>query len=490
MNEDLIVGRYQQRAGYRLADIAEMAIPVYSLNVQVLTLAHKRLPPIEEFLLRCLSLNISTVEEISQYLGLTREVLKPAFANLAQTENIALTAHQGLQAWSLTKKGQTTLQAAEIIAPEERTFSIHFDAVLRKPKLYKFQKLMKYRELKEDGLMEVEIFPPKRPQLAELSPGDIERVLKTIPGLTEQRRDVLAVRSIENIKKGFIRGVGLFFKGASNHDSQIAFVIDGLLSTPHELAFAGTEGFKRLVSRIATDPDEAAELSAVRNSLAVDLSQQNEVRELETSTTQAEIQLAERSEALRVAEDENQKANLIEQLQKAEEELATLRMEARKIPIKDIYVKDHPPLLQNALSTAEKRLLIISPWIRAKVVNADFLRKLEALLRKSVSVFIGYGTSAEKDKTENLFAADQLAIDKLRSLAQKYPAFNFTRLGNTHAKVLIKDSEFMAVTSFNWLSFQGDPDKTFRDEQGTLVQLPEHVENKFKELVQRFNPTP
>jgi hypothetical protein len=62
--------------------------------------------------------------------------------------------------------------------------------------------------------------------------------LKTVPGLTDQRRDVLAVRSIENIKKGFIRAVGLFFKGSKESDPQLAFVIDGMLSTPHELAFA------------------------------------------------------------------------------------------------------------------------------------------------------------------------------------------------------------------------------------------------------------
>jgi hypothetical protein len=42
------------------------------------------------------------------------------------------------------------------------------------------------------------------------------------------------------------------------------------------------------------------------------------------------------------------------------------------------------------------------------------------------------------------------------------------------------------VTSFNWLSFRGDPDKTFRDEQGTLIQQAEHVDNKFNELVKRF----
>lgn len=487
MNEDLIIKRYQERAGYRLADVAEIGIPVYSLNVRVLTLAHKRLPPVEEFLLRSLSLKLCTVDEISQYLGLPREVLKPAFANLAQTENIALTAQQGLQSWTLTKKGQTTLVASEIIAPEERTFQIHFDAVIRKPTLYKYQKLTKYRELKEDGLIEIEVFPPKRPQLNDISPGDIERVLKTVPGLTDQRRDVLAVRSLENIKKGFVRGVGLFFKGSKQGDSQLAFVIDGMLSTPHELAFAGSEGFKRLVDHIAEDPDERAEVSTAKEIVSLQVSQLDEAHKVDTSTAHAEAQIAEQTEALRVTENEKERVVLLERLKDAQDELERLRSEAKRIPVRDIYVKDHPPLLQDALITTQKRLLIISPWIRAKVVNHDFLKKVETLLQKSVSIFIGFGTSEEKDKTDNMFPNDQLSLEKLRQLADKFPAFHLKRLGNTHAKVLLKDSEFVAVTSFNWLSFRGDPDKTFRDEQGTLIQQPEHVDKKFNELVKRFD---
>ena len=29
--------------------------------------------------------------------------------------------------------------------------------------------------------------------------------------------------------------------------------------------------------------------------------------------------------------------------------------------------------------------------------------------------------------------------------------YTFVRIGNTHAKILIKDHEFAAITSFNWL---------------------------------------
>jgi hypothetical protein len=48
--------------------------------------------------------------------------------------------------------------------------------------------------------------------------------------------------------------------------------------------------------------------------------------------------------------------------------------------------------------------------------------------------------------------------------------------GDTHAKVLIKDSDFSVVSSFNWLSFKGDPSRTFRDEQDLKVQDANFIE--------------
>jgi phosphatidylserine/phosphatidylglycerophosphate/cardiolipin synthase-like enzyme len=129
--------------------------------------------------------------------------------------------------------------------------------------------------------------------------------------------------------------------------------------------------------------------------------------------------------------------------------------------------------------------MIISPWIRAKVVNHEFLKRLEELLHRQVAVYIGYGMSDEE--THDLFPKDRAARGALHQLARKYGNCCFVRLGNTHAKVLIKDSDFAVVTSFNWLSFKGDPDRTFRDEQGILLQEPELVDQKFNELVVRFD---
>jgi hypothetical protein len=68
----------------------------------------------------------------------------------------------------------------------------------------------------------------------------------------------------------------------------------------------------------------------------------------------------------------------------------------------------------------------------------------------------------------------------------RYETFWISRLGDTHAKVLVSDRKYAIVTSFNWLSFRGDPNRTFRDEQGTMVRIPELIDQKFDYLLSRL----
>lgn len=60
------------------------------------------------------------------------------------------------------------------------------------------------------------------------------------------------------------------------------------------------------------------------------------------------------------------------------------------------------------------------------------------------------------------------------------------KLGDTHAKVLISDSSWAIVTSFNWLSFKGSRKLEFRDERGMYVGLPDKVDELFNEYSIRF----
>lgn len=484
LNTDQIIARYKQRSGFRLADYAEVGLPIYTLNVQALTLAHKRLPPIEEFILRCLAFNISSTEEMKRFLGLEEEVIKFGLINLAQTESIALTASRGTQAWVLTSKGRTTLSAAELVSPEQRSFPIHFDALTRKPTLYRFQKPLKHKDLTNDGLKEIEQIPPRRPQPNEISPLGIEKILKTMPGISDQRRDVLAIRSLENIKKAYIRALALFFRSNDGNETQMAFVIDGKLSQDHEMAFAGSEGFRRLIEVSTLDPQEKQELESAKAGAQGWTPPAELAERLQVSTEKAEVQLAMAAQELEAAEGEKERQELQARLLAAEDEVIQLRQESKRLEVRNLYVADHRPLLEDALKNAKFRLMIVSPWIRAKVVDADFIFNLERLLSNGVSVYIGYGI--KERPTENAPVQDEAAVIRLTEMSAKFPNLSFKRLGNTHAKVLIKDRDFAAITSFNWLSFAGDPNRTFRDEQGILLRRPELVEQKFSELEPRF----
>ena len=82
--------------------------------------------------------------------------------------------------------------------------------------------------------------------------------------------------------------------------------------------------------------------------------------------------------------------------------------------------------------------------------------------------------------------SDKSALEALQRLMLRYETFWISRLGDTHAKVLVSDRKYAIVTSFNWLSFRGDPNRTFRDEQGTMVRIPELIDQKFDYLLSRL----
>lgn len=143
-------------------------------------------------------------------------------------------------------------------------------------------------------------------------------------------------------------------------------------------------------------------------------------------------------------------------------------------------------LLRKALTGSKDRLLIISPWITHKVIDNMFVQSLEALLRNGVDVTIGYGLADEEgirgtDKAKQKPAITNQAEKELLGIQNRFENFKLVFLGNTHRKLLVSDNKFAVVTSFNWLSFRGDPTKKARDELGFLVTEPDDVDGIFQD---------
>ena len=74
----------------------------------------------------------------------------------------------------------------------------------------------------------------------------------------------------------------------------------------------------------------------------------------------------------------------------------------------------------------------------------------------------------------NLADSKRLEKSRVRTFPRKSP------------KVLISDRQFIVTTSFNWLSFRGDPNRTFRDEQGMFVGVRDVIDKRFDHLAPRF----
>jgi len=265
---------------------------------------------------------------------------------------------------------------------------------------------------------------------------------------------------------------------------QVAFAIDGRLSPEHEQAFARANGVNKL--RILENLKHSEFKTLAEDILGREFVAQaplSEVENIKEKVTSVRATIETTHQSLEQTQTDDEKRELEQQLQAANQEIEQLQAQLNTVPIRWLEVYEHRPLLEQALRDSQERLLIISPWIRANATNKWLIQQLEKLLKRGVKVFIGYGLGEDDDQKTR----DKKAENAIKKLEQQYDNFCLKRLGDTHAKILISDSNFAVVTSFNWLSFKGDPKRTFRDERGTLVSDSQKIKELFDNEMERFS---
>jgi hypothetical protein len=485
--------RYNNRAGFDLVDCKAVGLPVYKLTFQALTQLRKPIPPIEEYVLKSIDAGLASEEDIGAFLGIEELIIKDAMINLRMSENIDLIAPDDsrIQVWKLTKKGVITLRDAKVIVPEERTFDINFDGLLRYPCWYgRFESyLLKPKDLRIKEIIEIEAFPNKPPELSDIKIKDVDAIIRQIEGANKakfkEERDLLALKALESRQRLFQPALALIYKAKDSDDVQVAFVIDDVISNEHEAAFARSNGVKklRIVETLKeSSPKKLAEEVLGHNFVAKAPLKEIEAIKEEVYTAQAKIeaQIKITQNSLEQTENEEEKIRLEQQLQSTQQQIEQLQTQLNfllnSVPMRWLEMYEHRPLLEEALRDTKDRLMIISPWIRGSAVNKQFLVDFENLLKRGVRVYIGYGLGEEDN--DKKFPVDIEAEKRIQQLASQYKNnFQLQRLGDTHAKILISDTKFAVTTSFNWLSFRGASDRTFRDERGTLVSDSQNLLN-------------
>jgi hypothetical protein len=453
--DSLLVQRFgHQRPGLDLTAIEDAALPVTVVGVDVLAQERKGLPLLDEFVLRLADVGLTSTDELASFLGLDRPVVESNVADQIISNNLS---HAGSRPTvALTSQGKRVVQDLEAVKPVQCQLPIVFDRLTWSATDYPRSELVTKQVARESGMVLLPAARSSRISQEDITAPAINGLFSR-RGSDKQQLEVLTVRKVHPNTHRFLPVKLLIYGDSERGEVQLAVSVDGDLSQPHELALGKLGGAESMGIQVSAPPERpllAEDLEAVRIP-------SDEVARLRSATISSRIEAA-RADAASLVQ--------LTPTSGAEQALA-------EIPVRSVSVFEHRELLNEALDSARVRILLISPWIKSAVVDTEFIARLERRLQKGVRVHIAHGFGHD-DR-----GSDDQALQRLANLRRRYSErFVLTRLANTHAKILIADDKWVS-TSFNWLSFRGDPERTYRMEEGTLVQIRSQVNAEYERYV-------
>jgi hypothetical protein len=454
-----------ERPGYSLVSYGEIAIPFSVLTLDAIVQTRKPLPAIDEFVLAAAGGGLGGLDEIGAFLGLEHPVVERTVLAQWNLDHLDAPVSGGTRHLVLTPQGQRTLDEHEAIRPERTELFVPFDRLLWRPVRVHPADLLRPRDVRDAQVIEVRAAHARRPSPNDVTVEAINAVIKDLLRTKEINQDLLSIMGISRTERRYQPGILLLYEAHQDKELDLAISIDGRVSKLHTTALNQLGGLKWLDLDFDADANPLQDLRLDPEIVSKLPSEEVETR-LQSQVARAEAAL-ERSDlhALADAGDEegvppqSESEVIHAELREARTALDALAM--RRVP-----VFEHTSLLWEALRNARRRLLIISPWIKRGVVNAEFLAAIEGRARRNVEITIVYGLEQRGPESQQ---DDEDAVRALAALAIRNPNFRLRRLGNTHEKILIWDDNWV-TTSFNWLSFRGDPTRTLRRESGFLVR--------------------
>lgn len=486
MTPEEIARRFSRRSGFRLVSYQPVALPLFRVTLKVLTVVRKEIPPIQEFVLKAIDAGLTMPQDLAGFLGLEQSIVNAGITSLMDSDDVVLSVVEGSrsQFLALTNKGKDTLEKAATITTEVMRVRVDVDGLTRTVMLLD-DLPVRPAALKEAGVIEIPPHPRRKPRIDEVRFEDVKRLLKEHGGWGDDRT-LLALIDVERADRMFRDdAIALVYKALDGNEAQVGFVVDGHLSEAHETAFRAENQASRLglLPSAWGDPEKAA-IEVLGQDLATLAASPEETSKAKTEVEFGTREVTQLTERLKVAESLSERAALELQLREAEERVAKAEARLGSMVVRPVEVYEHPGYLRDALKFAAERIMIISPWIRARVVDHSFMQMLNDALARGTEVFIGYGLAGEGQQREG--ERDKAAIRALEELSSKNARFHLSYFGDTHAKMLLCDRKFVIVTSFNWLSFAGAPELGFRDERGYYIAIPEEVDRNFDSYRLRF----
>jgi predicted transcriptional regulator len=487
MKHEEIARRYSRRSGFRLVNYRQVALPVFRVFLRVLMQEQKKLSPIQEYVMRAIRNGLASPGEIAGVLGLEEKIVRTSLQMLMHSDDVIMghgsdgRKHQLF----LTGKGSKTLEMALITVPEEVNIWMDVDGLTHRMS-FLGDRAIKPAKVKELDLLEIPPYPRRKPRIEDLKVDELQRALRErYPDWRE--RYILAILEVERVDRMFRDdSMTLVYKAIDGNEVQVGIVVDSRLSEEHEQAFRGSNQASHL--KIVPDAleDFQAEIKeVVGEEILAHMTPGEDASRIRMELESAEREVFDLTRRLEETQSHSERGEMENQIDQAVSKHSKLQAAYASHSTRMVEVFEHPNYLEDALTNSRERLMIISPWIRARVVNERFIRTIKTALDRGVDIYIGYGIGDEGGRESNW---DREAIKKLEGLATSNEHFHFQYFGDTHAKVLVCDNRWVITTSFNWLSFAGDPNMAFRDERGIFSSSPTVIAQLLASYLPRFAP--
>lgn len=460
-----------QHPGYRLAYAGEAAVPVSLLTLDVLVQQRKKLPLVDEFVLRLADHGIYKIASMAAVLGIDEPTVSRAVADQLSAETVEYRPDSlGGRKVLLTHSGRRAVQELSTVTPQRTEYQRAFDRMLWKPIPHTLADLVTRADAEAQGML---LLPSVR--TTDVTSGDVApRRLNLLLDQAQQDNggpaiEVLSVETIIRQPRLYLPAALLVFTSDMADDQRFSIVVDDTLSELHDGALHQVGGLERIRIQVAPavgEPDLPTPLRKQRIPYDV-------VRDLQR-----------RADNPPSGDDGVPTRTLTGTVEHGS---GTARAELDALTVRSVPLFEHRELLISGLETARKRFLLAAPFVRDAVVTGDFLIKLENMLRRSsMTVHIGYGLGHDAAHSDNN------ALNRLRALARRYPRLTLAHVPDPQPNVLIFDDVWVN-SGFDWLSFRDQPTRTYRPEEGTLVRDQAHVDeqyNRYAELITRSSHAP
>ena len=147
--------------------------------------------------------------------------------------------------------------------------------------------------------------------------------------------------------------------------------------------------------------------------------------------------------------------------------------------------KQHRKMLLKTLDEAKKTIVIFSGWLTDYSVNEEFRNKIKNCLDRGVDIIIAWGYkksgsvgSENKNKAEKSIKDLQewTSRNKTKGVLE---AFYFPN----HSKILICDTKYAVMGSFNWLSNSGGSEN---EERSYIIYNKGFIEQELVEIMKNL----